>query len=31
MVTLFHNIIHKEIEVYMDDIIVKSEEGEEHC
>jgi RNase adaptor protein for sRNA GlmZ degradation len=31
MVTLFHNIIHKEIEVYMDDIIVKSEEEEEHC
>ncbi|PKI66345.1 hypothetical protein CRG98_013307 [Punica granatum] len=30
MVTLFHNMMHKEIEVYVDDMIVKSKEGEDH-
>jgi hypothetical protein len=30
MVTLFHDIIHKEIEVYVDDMIVESREGENH-
>ncbi|PKI49527.1 hypothetical protein CRG98_030064 [Punica granatum] len=30
MVTLFHDMIHKEIEVYVDDMIVKSKEGEDH-
>jgi len=31
MVTLFHDMMHKEIEVYMDNMIVKSNEGEAHC
>jgi hypothetical protein len=26
-----HDMMHKEIEVYMDDIIAKSKEGEGHC
>jgi len=30
MVTLFHDMMHKEIEVYMDDMIAKSREGENH-
>jgi len=28
MLTLFHNMMHKEIEVYVDDMIAKSREGE---
>ncbi|XP_048132952.1 uncharacterized protein LOC125314539, partial [Rhodamnia argentea] len=30
MVTLFHDMIHKEIEVYVDDMIAKSKPGEGH-
>ncbi|KAG8489945.1 hypothetical protein CXB51_015363 [Gossypium anomalum] len=30
MVTLFHNMMHKEIEVYVDDMIAKSRGEEEH-
>ena len=30
MVALFHDMMHKEIEVYVDDIIVKSMTEEEH-
>jgi len=30
MVTLFHDMIHKEIEVYVDDMIAKSRSEEEH-
>ncbi|PKI78481.1 hypothetical protein CRG98_001121 [Punica granatum] len=30
MVTLFHDMMHKEIEVYDDDLIAKSKEGEDH-
>ena len=30
MVTLFHDMIHKEIEVYVDDMIAKSQTEEEH-
>lgn len=30
MVTLFHNMMHKEIEVYVDDMIAKSQTEEEH-
>lgn len=30
MVTLFHDIQHKEIEVYVDDMIAKSQKGEDH-
>ncbi|KAG5227324.1 Integrase, catalytic core [Salix suchowensis] len=30
MVTLFHDMMHKEIEVYVDDMIAKSGEGENH-
>jgi hypothetical protein len=30
MTTLFHDMMHKEIEVYMDDIIAKSRTEEEH-
>ena len=30
MVTLFHDMMHKEIEVYVDDLIAKSQEGESH-
>jgi len=29
-VTLFHDMIHKEIEVYVDDMIAKSRSEEEH-
>lgn len=30
MMSLFHDMIHKEIEVYIDDIIVKSKEAKDH-
>jgi len=30
MVALFHNMMHKEIEVYMDDMIAKSKTKEKH-
>ncbi|XP_071920618.1 uncharacterized protein [Coffea arabica] len=30
MTTLFHDMIHKEMEVYVDDIIIKSERAEDH-
>ncbi|PKI76293.1 hypothetical protein CRG98_003318 [Punica granatum] len=30
MVTLFHDMMHKEVEVYFDDIIAKSKKGEDH-
>ncbi|XP_022156749.1 uncharacterized protein LOC111023589 [Momordica charantia] len=30
MVTIFHDLMNKEIEVYVDDMIVKSKQGEEH-
>ncbi|XP_039158491.1 uncharacterized protein K02A2.6-like [Eucalyptus grandis] len=30
MVTLFHDMMHKEIEVYVDDMIAKSRQGEDH-
>ncbi|PKI74132.1 hypothetical protein CRG98_005477 [Punica granatum] len=30
MVTLFHDMMHKEVEVYVDDMIAKSKEGEDH-
>ena len=30
MVTLFHDMMHKEIEVYVDDMIAKSKKGEDH-
>ena len=30
IVTLFYDMMHKEIEVYVDDIIAKSKEGENH-
>lgn len=30
MVTLFHDMIHKEIEVYVDDMIAKSQTKEDH-
>ena len=30
MVTLFHDMIHKEIEVYVDDMIAESQTKEEH-
>ncbi|KAI4357261.1 hypothetical protein L6164_001222 [Bauhinia variegata] len=30
MVTLFHDMMHKEIEVYEDDMVAKSKEGESH-
>jgi len=29
-VTLFHDMMHKEIEVYVDDMIAKFREGENH-
>ncbi|PKI42997.1 hypothetical protein CRG98_036611 [Punica granatum] len=29
-VTLFHDMMHKEVEVYVDDMIAKSKEGEDH-
>jgi hypothetical protein len=31
MVTLFHDMRHREIKVYMDDIIAKSKEKEDYC
>ena len=30
MTTIFHEMIHKEIEVYVDDIIIKSRESSDH-
>ncbi|PKI71430.1 hypothetical protein CRG98_008167 [Punica granatum] len=30
MVTLFHDMMHKEIEIYVNDMIAKSKEGEDH-
>ena len=30
MATLFHDMMHKEIEVYVDDMIAKSRERENH-
>ena len=30
MVMLFHDMIHKELEVYIDDMATKSKEGESH-
>ncbi|KAL9382332.1 hypothetical protein Peur_025367 [Populus x canadensis] len=30
MLTLFHDMMHKEIEVYVDDMIAKSREGENY-
>ena len=30
MVTLFHDMMHKEIEVYVDDMIAKSQSEEDH-
>ena len=30
MVTLFHDMIHKEIEVYVDDMIAKSQGEDDH-
>ncbi|PKI68912.1 hypothetical protein CRG98_010705 [Punica granatum] len=30
MVTLFHDMMHKEVEVYVGDMIAKSKEGEDH-
>ena len=30
MVMLFHDMMHKEIEVYVDDLIAKSRESESH-
>ncbi len=30
MVTLFHDMMHKEVEVYVDDMIIKSRERESH-
>ena len=30
MVTLFHDMMHKEIEVYVDDMIAKSQEEDDH-
>ena len=30
MVTLFHDMMYKKIEIYVDDMITKSREGESH-
>ena len=30
MVTLLHNMMHKEVKVYVDDMIAKSKEKEDH-
>ena len=30
MTTVFHDMIHKEIEVYVDDVIIKSKHQEDH-
>ena len=30
MITLFHDMMHKEIEVYVDDLIANSQEDESH-
>jgi len=31
MVIMFHDMVHKEIEVYVDNMIAKSKEGEDRC
>ena len=31
MVTLFHDMMHKKIEVYVDDMIAKSKDKENYC
>jgi len=31
MVALFDNMMHKAIEMYVDNMIAKSKEGEDHC
>jgi len=31
MVTLFHDMMHKKNELYMDAMISKSKDGEDHC
>uniref|UniRef100_M1AP09 RNase H family protein n=1 Tax=Solanum tuberosum TaxID=4113 RepID=M1AP09_SOLTU len=30
MTTLFHDMIHKEIEVYVDDVVIKSKRSSDH-
>jgi len=30
MTTIFHDMIHKEIEVYVDDVIIKSKKATDH-
>jgi hypothetical protein len=30
MVTLFHNMMHKKVQVYVDDIFAKSKKEEDH-
>lgn len=30
MVTMFHENIHKSVEIYVDDILVKSKQGNDH-
>ena len=30
MMNIFHDMIHKEIEVYVDDVIIKSRESSDH-
>jgi hypothetical protein len=30
MTTLFHDLMHKEVKVYVDDTIAKSRQGEDH-
>jgi hypothetical protein len=30
MVTLFHNMMHREVEIYVDNILAKSKEEEDH-
>ena len=30
MMTIFHDMIHKEIEVYVDDVTIKSRESSDH-
>jgi hypothetical protein len=31
MVIMFHDMVHKEIEVYVDNMSAKSKEEEDHC
>jgi len=30
IVTLFHNMMHREVEIYVDNILAKSKEEEDH-